>query len=61
MNDEEFGSRKLLKLKYRRGEQIIQKFWKIGSTQKLGRPFFISRNFKTLRKVVVNHAACIEI
>ena len=24
MNDEEFGSKKLLKLKYRRGDQIIQ-------------------------------------
>ena len=31
INDEEFGSRKLLKLKYRRGEQIIQTFCKIGS------------------------------
>ena len=30
MNDEEFGSRKLLKLKYRRGDQIIQTFCKIG-------------------------------
>ena len=26
MNDEEFGSRKFLKLKYRRGDQIIQTF-----------------------------------
>ena len=28
MNDEKFGSRKLLNLKYRRGDQIIQTFWK---------------------------------
>ena len=28
MNDEKFGSRKLLNLKYRRGDQIIQAFWK---------------------------------
>ena len=31
MNEEELGSRELLKLKYRRGDQIIQTFWKIGS------------------------------
>ena len=43
MNDEEFGSKKLLKLKYRRGDQIIQTFCKIGFPQKLGRPSLISR------------------
>ena len=31
MNDDEFGSAKLLKFKYRRGDQIIHSFWKIGS------------------------------
>ena len=36
MNDEEFGSIKLLKLKYRRGDQIIHTFCKIGSLLKLG-------------------------
>ena len=36
MNDYEFGSMKLLKLKYRRRDQIIQNFCKIGSPQKLG-------------------------
>ena len=36
MNDEEFGSIELLRLKYRRGDQIIQTFCKIGSRQKLG-------------------------
>ena len=61
MNDEEFGSRKLLKLKYRRGDQIIQTFCKIGSTQKLGRPSLICRNFKTLRKLLVNHEDDIEM
>ena len=40
MNDEEFGSKKLLKLKYRRGHQIIQTFWEIGSPQKLDPPLF---------------------
>ena len=38
MNDEEFWSTKLLKLKYRRGDQIIQTFSKIGFPQKLGPP-----------------------
>ena len=33
INDDEFGSIKLLKLKYRRGDQIIQTFCKIGSPQ----------------------------
>ena len=61
MNDEEFGSVKLLKLKYRRGDQIIQTLRKIVSPQKLGPPSLISRNFKTLRKVLLNHAECIEI
>ena len=31
MNDDEFGSIKLLKFKYRRGDQIIQTLCKIGS------------------------------
>ena len=61
MNDDEFGSIKLLKLKYRRGDQIIQTFCKIGSPQKLGPPSLICRNFKTLKKVLLNHAECIEI
>ena len=31
VNDNKFGSTKLLKFKYRRGDQIIQTFCKIGS------------------------------
>ena len=61
MNDEKFGSIKFLKLKYRREDQIIQIFCKIGSHQKLGPPSLICRNFMTLRKVPLNHAECIEI
>ena len=61
MNDKKFGSIKILKLKYRKGDQIIQTSGKIGSTQKLGPPSIICRNFKTLRKVLLNHAECIEI
>ena len=60
MNDKEFGSRKLFKLKYRRGDQIIQTFSKIGSPQKLGPPSLICRNLKTLREVLLNHTKCIE-
>ena len=54
MNDKVFGSKELLRLKYRRGDQIILTFCKIGSLQKLGPPSFICRNFKTLRKVLPN-------
>ena len=60
INGEEFGSKKLLKLKYRRGDQIIQTFCKIGSPQKLGPPSLICRNLKTLREVLLNHTKCIE-
>ena len=61
MNDDEFASIKLLKFKYRTGDQIIQTFCKIGFPQKLGPPSLIGRNFKTLREVVLDHAECIEI
>ena len=61
MNDDEFGSRKLLILKYRKRDQIFETFCKIGSSQKLGPPSLICRNFKTLRKVFLNHPQCIEI
>ena len=50
MNDEEFGTRKLLKLKYRKGDQIIQTFCKIGSPQKLGPPIFNLRKFQDCQK-----------
>ena len=40
---------------------MIQIFCKIGSPQKLGLSSLICRNFKTLRKLLVNHAECIEI
>ena len=50
MNDDECGSRKLLKLKYRRVDQVIQTFCRIGSPQKLGAPSLICRNFRSLTK-----------
>ena len=61
MNDHEFGSINRLKMKYRRGDQIIQSFCKIGSPQKLGPPSLICRHFKAVRDVFLNHAECIEI
>ena len=48
MNDEKFGSGNPSKFKYRRGDQIIETFYKIGSLQKLSPPSLICRNFKTL-------------
>ena len=61
MNDDEFGSTKLLKLKYRRGDQIIQTFCKIGSPQKLGPPLFNLQKFQISEKSPLNQAECIEI
>ena len=56
MNDEEFGSRNLLRLKYRREDQIIQRFFLTGSPQTLGPPSLICRNFKIQGKVLLSYA-----
>ena len=40
MNDEEFGSRTLIKLEYRGGDQIIERFCKIGAPPEIGSPLF---------------------
>ena len=61
VNDEEIWSITPLKLKYRRGAQIIQPFCKIGSPQKLGPLCLICRNFKTLINVLVNYAEWVKI
>ena len=61
MNDKEFGSRKLLKFKYRRGDQIIKTFYKIGSTQKLGPPCLICKNLSSLRKIFLIHTEWTDI
>ena len=60
-NDKEFGSRKLFKLKCKMVDQIIQTFCKISSPQKWDPSSLICRNLTTLRKVLLNHAECIEI
>ena len=58
MNDEDFGSFKLLKLKYRREYQIIQRFCRIGFPQEILSLYLICGKFKSLRKVLLNHAEC---
>ena len=61
INDDEFGSRKLLKLKYSKRDEKIQTFREIGSPQKFSPPSLICRNFKVLREVLLNHAERLEI
>ena len=46
LNDKEFGSFKLVKLKYSRGDQIIQLFWRIASSQEIRSPLFNLRKFQ---------------
>ena len=48
VKDEEFGSLNLLKVKYRKADQIIQRFYKLGSSQKIGYSFLIDRTFERL-------------
>ena len=61
MNDEEFRSFHILKLKNRMGDQIIQTVCRIGSPQKLVTLFLICKTFNSLRKVLLNPAKCIKI
>ena len=49
-NDKEFDSLIFLKLKYRRGDQIIQLFCRIGSAQQISSPLFILTKFQKLGK-----------
>ena len=59
MDDQDFGSIKLLNLKYWTTDQIIQTFCKISSFEKFHS--LIGRNFKTLRKALLGHEECIKI
>ena len=61
INGEEFESLKFLELKYRKGDQIIQLFYRIGSHQQIRSPSLIWRYFKKLRKILVNHVEPTEI
>ena len=61
MNDEEFRSFKLLKLKYRKEDRTIQLFWRTGFPNNYAPLSLLFGNLKTHRKVLLNHAECIEI
>ena len=50
LNDKKFGSFKLVKLKYRRGDQIIQPLWKIASSQEIRSPLFNLNKFQKPEK-----------
>ena len=52
MNDEEFESLKFLELKYRRGDQIIEQFCKIGSAQEIRSPLFNLKKFQKIGKSI---------
>ena len=49
-NDKEFGSLRLLKLKYRRGDKMIQPFCRIGSPQEIRFPMFNFLKFEKPEK-----------
>ena len=53
MNNEECGSFKLLKLKYRWGEEIIELFCRIGFPQEIRSPLFNLRKFRKAEKSTV--------
>ena len=50
MNDKEFESLKFVELKYRRGEQIIQLFSRMGSPKEIWVPVFNLREFQKIDK-----------
>ena len=50
MNDKDFGSFKWLILKYRREDQVIQMFCRIGSPQQITSPLFNFRKFSKIDK-----------
>ena len=58
-NDKEFESFNFLKMKYKKGDWIIQSFWNIGFPEEIISPSLIWGNFKKLRKSMLNHVECI--
>ena len=61
MNNEELESLNLLKLKYRRVNEIIHPFYRIGPPPRNKfSTSLISGNVKTLRDVLLNHAEDVE-
>ena len=62
MDDEEFWALKVWKLKYRRRDQIIQLFCRMGSPPKtLGPSSWICGNLNSFRKVLPHHVECFKI
>ena len=61
MNDEKSESLKLLKLKNKKGGQVIQTFCIIGFSKKLGPPSLNCTGFMNLRNVFLNHPESIDI
>ena len=59
-NYEKCASLKLVKLKYKTVEQVIEIFYIIGSSEKLGPSSLSCRSFKTLGNVFLNYAESIE-
>ena len=51
---------KTFKTEIKKGEQIIQTFWTISATQQLGSLSLICRNFRSLRKVLMNTAEALK-
>ena len=51
MSDKEFESLKLLKLKYRRGDQIFQRFCRISFPQEIRAPLFNLQEFEKPEKI----------
>ena len=58
MNDVEFESFNFLEIIYRKEDEIIEPFYRIGSTQEIRSPTF---NLRKFRKVLVNHVEPTEI
>ena len=50
MNDEEFESLKFMEMKHRKGDEIIQPFCRIGSSQEIRSPLFNLKKFQKTEK-----------
>ena len=51
---------KTLKIEMQKEDQIVQTFWRIGASQQLGSLSLICRNFKSIRKVLLNTAEALK-
>ena len=53
MNDEKFESFKFLKMKYRRGDKIIQPICSIGSSHEIRSPLINLKKFQKMEKSII--------